>query len=697
MLQGLQPLGRLKLAAVLLLVFLFSVPIKELRYVPIYEALTIKAHKNSPPHVAFEELLADNEDIQLWKNIENPSIIHTLQSGEDVLRVPAGLALQELVISKDEVLKTFGSNEGGVAIASSTTNSPPVAPHSTTSVHQNRHPAYVAGEQNSREFPEVKNKRANEFEIDGLNRRQLTRLQAAKENGIDVESLIEETLMAEAKTPSRADVGNSYSVVGQKQVRGLLEISEGLAVTDENKIFVRRISEGSNKELGQVSLKDGTYQIQVQDLTGSLIAELKDKQGRVLGEGQVRFGNLAINKKDLTFLGPKINIKPHSSPSAVVASAYDEGDARSAPAQTVASVYRGDKNLEPSQQALLSVDGMSKGSLTALRASAPEHLQTLAFLGNANKEVKTTLFPESMIRALYNIVAEERGPIHAEDYRVIWGTVSEENKPLAGVEVVMESFPAAVPVYFNELNIPDKNLTATSQNGKFAFINVPTGYHSLAALKNEKLLGYQNTNVEFDTVSLADIEISKNVEQVPVNVFDAFSGMGLVAKIEMQSLAEDIVVNSGSVVQLPALDRNGLLKADPENADYVSARYIYNDAASAVDIPLVRWDYIVRVKEHFKIQDLPSVGMVMGFMPLEDFDVYLAGLENFPAQNIIYFDAQGRLTPGNKGVKGGGFMIFNVPEDTHEIVLMGNESHKIHSRVIPVDRSSLTILNFVNY
>ncbi len=663
-----------------MLVALFiSIPVKELRYVPIYDALTIKAHKNSPPHVAFEELLADNKDIQIWESIDHPPLIHSLQSGDGVLPVLGtnSLSLSELVISKDE------------AIAAHEFDSPFTDSLEKRQIATSRDSVF--------QIPAVESVQNDEKKVlENLNHRQENRIWAAQERGVDIENLIKETLGPEAAIDSGAELpSNQYQVVGNKNIKGLVEISDGLAVTNENKILVRRFSDGVYKEAGQVSIKDGTYSIDIEDISGAVIAQLRDNQGRVLGEGRVRLGNLAMNKFEKSFSGPKINIKPNSNMSAAISSYYNEKAEQSSPPQTVASLFRGAKDLSPEKGAVIAMDDVTRGSASILRASAPDHLQTIALMGT-DLETKAQLFPSSMIGALYNIVSEDRGLGSVEDYRVIWGQVTTDDKATANAEVVLESFPALTAIYFNEFNIPDSNLKTTSKNGLYAFVNVPEGFHSLVVLQKDKVVGYQNTNVENDSVSLAHIELGKEKFNVPLKVYDAFTGQGLGAKIDMQSLEESISVTGGTVVSLPAVNRFGFIRALPEESDYVSARYLYNDSDISVNVPMIKWDWLVRIKEYLKIQELPSVGAVVGFVPAEDFEVYLAGYDNFPASNIVYFDAEGKILSSGKGIKGGGFIIYNVPEDTHEVVVYGADSHKINSRVVPVDRGSLAVLTYLN-
>src|SRR5690606_4568906 len=71
-------------------------------------------------------------------------------------------------------------------------------------------------------------------------------------------------------------------------LKGAWEIAGGLGMTADHKVSIQRIVEGIPKEVGEVSLRDGTYNIHVDALYGNLIAKMMDPSGKVLGEGQFK-------------------------------------------------------------------------------------------------------------------------------------------------------------------------------------------------------------------------------------------------------------------------------------------------------------------------------------------------------------------------------------------------------------------------
>src|SRR5690606_1189436 len=93
-----------------------------------------------------------------------------------------------------------------------------------------------------------------------------------------------------------------------------------------------------------------------------------------------------------------------------------------------------------------------------------------------------------------------------EQPNIIWGQVKLDGKTVSGVEVHVESDPSLIPVYFNDLMLPDAKLNVTSANGIFAFIDVSPGYHSLLATRAGTLFGYQNVIAEEGSIAVGDIE-----------------------------------------------------------------------------------------------------------------------------------------------------------------------------------------------
>jgi hypothetical protein len=207
-----------------------------------------------------------------------------------------------------------------------------------------------------------------------------------------------------------------------RRIVGPIEITGGLAVTNEHHIEIRRNDEGIIKELGSVDLMKGTYSIDVEDTSGSVVAKLVSREGKILGEGSFRLAKLAVG--DLNFLqGPKIKVEPHADYGGVVASVYNTRTNDAPPPQTRVTMIKGATDASVRKDGTVSMDNVTKGSTTVLRAAAPKHLQTNSII-TSGQEFRSNLYPVTMINALLDIVGQQRAQSFDGAPTVIWGRVA---------------------------------------------------------------------------------------------------------------------------------------------------------------------------------------------------------------------------------------------------------------------------------
>src|SRR5690606_18871488 len=135
------------------------------------------------------------------------------------------------------------------------------------------------------------------------------------------------------------------------------------------------------------------------------------------------------------------------------------------------------------------------------------------------------IFPKSMIKAMKEIVSEQR-MINLNDptMPIIWGQAKVDGKTVSGVSVEIESAPSIEPIYFNEWMLPDINLKATSSNGLYAFIGVPEGLHAVLGRRGEQYFSHQNVVVQRGAVAIGDLESAHRAELAPLRIYDAFTG-----------------------------------------------------------------------------------------------------------------------------------------------------------------------------
>ncbi|MNJ91020.1 hypothetical protein D3C87_86640 [compost metagenome] len=703
----LQRLRRRWLLPIAALAAVFSLPsqLGGVKFVPIYEALTIRAQKNSPPHVAFEGLIEPALRISEWDRIEQkPAVTLATHQGFATTRSPASFLAKRIVVP-EMVLK-----KNSEVLISEAEKYEPVRQREWV---QSLSAAQVARLEEAQRRTEVldhdwtpptlaqmaQEVLASSGALNNATPQRNYYISGRTPQG-EVRTDIPRPRMGLNNPPS-SDSDMAPSEMGLVEgnnslhkIVGPIEITGGLAVTNEHHIEVRRNDRGIYKELGRVDLQQGLYNIEVDDPSGTVVARLVNKDGKVLGEGSIRLGLAVASNGQNVIKGPKLKVAPHPDFAGIVTSAYNPKAEDTAPAKTRVTFVKGASEVTAKSDATVAMDNVVKKSTTVMRAAAPNHLQTTSIIVSGT-EFKTLLYPENMVEALQNIISQQRRVSLEGAPRIIWGKVTLDGKALAGIDVRVESEEGLEPIYFNQFMIPDANLKATSENGLYAFIDVQEGFHSVLATRSSAIFGYQNVVVEEASVAQADIESTIRKESVPLNIYDAFTGKAVPATVTMQSLEEELKSETGSeTLLLPPISRLGLMRVEPANSEYVGARYLYNDSEAFIHAPLIRWSWLSSIRTYLKFDDAPSTGTIVGFVPDEEFEVYLAGYDQFPARNIVYFDMHGRILQTGKGIAGGGFIIFNAEDDTHEVVVLGTRTQKMYSRVLPVDPASLSILTF---
>lgn len=475
------------------------------------------------------------------------------------------------------------------------------------------------------------------------------------------------------------------------EIHGPWEIAGGLGWTNDHSIDLRHSVEGSTREAGILSVKDGTYNINIASLAGSLIAKMYDKAGNVLGEG-----TLALQEGFLQAgVAPKLIIRPQVNfIRGIAPNSYDGGKNKKTIDGLSAKALQNDIPFEKGPDDTLQLPNINRNSQTVARFEA-EHFTKSNMLLISGQDFKAPVFPEKMIKALKEIVSEQLSyDLNNPQQPLIWGQVMMDSRLVAGAQVEIEGEPDAKVVYFDLLNLPDTNLKETSANGYFAVIGAQEGFHALVARRGGQYYAHNVVSLEAGTVSIVNLESSLKTKNVPLRVFDAFAGTAQAAELEMQSLEMPLKIDDKgwTSILLPQVSRLSLMQVNPTDQKYLPAQYFYNDDQDFIHVPLVSEDWLLQILQPKWSRIDAEKGTVIGFVQDENFEVYLAGNETFLPENITYFDSQGKL--GREGIKGGGFIINNIDPDTHEIVVYGKQSERFSSRLLPVDQKSVSVILF---
>jgi uncharacterized GH25 family protein len=661
------------------------------------KGLTIQTSKFEPPRVAFDEVFG-NDSLNEWSLLKSKKGSQNLN--ETPLPFVAKTPVQKLHTQK-LILEpmTFSQNEIQKAESDRAWMDELSAKEQTRLIAANEKHRTLDENWELPSFQQLAEQQIQKAKL------TVESVESSREEKIKIEAVDENGVHRNANSVKTADVqtkkeGDADRAPDHYQVSGQIELSGGLPAGPQWVIQVSRYEDDVKKEDARIDLTKSVYKIQVPELSGSLYAQVVDQStGQILGEGSYR---LSPYSKDQINGQAKITIQRTNNSIAVNLGSYYRNPSRLT--GKVGSVAK-DKSVaakvlfasagaegKTDENGVYRFDQIMKGSWGLLRTEAKDFFPSL-FLVRSGTEKRLPLFPEKMVTALKQIIADQAVTSSVpESGSIVWGQVLQDGKPMAGATIAAEISELYQPIYFNSLLLPDSSLKATSENGFFAFIHLPAGFQALFATQGAAYLSHANVVVDEDAISIAEMESSLQTEKVEVKVFDALMGTAQQASLEFQSLPTQLDVKGFAEVNLPPISRLSLLRVHPQSEDYLESQQIYEDQIDFLHIPLVSKSWIASLQGARLVNVDPNAGMIVGFVSSGTFDVYLSHDDNYPRENVVYFNSQGQVV--ESGVPGGGFVLMNVPQGVQSVVVASKESDLIQSQVVPVDTQSASVLKF---
>jgi hypothetical protein len=468
-------------------------------------------------------------------------------------------------------------------------------------------------------------------------------------------------------------------------IRGNFELSEGVGIVDHI-VSLRRVFEGQSIELGEVDLKAGMYQILVGSFEGELVAEIKDRAGMVIGEDRQKI--LGLKRAGLFFSGPLLKV---GQPTTVGLNLRNVDDRKLREADLTASLYSGNFSLKKTTDTYPNVASLSS-TLALISDKSGKSATTISFR-TAKDNSETLLFSQKWVDGLKTYLSEKLQIQYQSNSGFIIGRILQDGKPLAGAQVVVENQPGLEPYYLDQFLIPQTEQSATSSNGFFIIPGINSGRYNIAAFIKDRPVGSQIYFADDNVVSYQEILSTIKAQSIVVRAFDGFTGEEMDADLILPG-HEDIFSVVDGVGRYRTSAAAGLqeIQVRPAHSAYTPYVYLQNAKKDHIHLPLIQDAYLDQIRIQKQIPQLPDSSTFIGFAPAGQFDLHLT-VENFDQRQIVYFDAQGAtsLTP----VKGGGFIIYNLPEGLQEIILQDQKNDKTFSQVLFAEPTKNYVAHFV--
>ena len=662
--------------------------------------LKIKIERNTPPFAALEDNFIDHMDTQpaevIVKNEELGSSTMTADKVVSRIRKGDGIPRQQTIalksVSRDEVLQTLflplvQSMHNSDADAVTSTIQDPDAIGSASSVSHGR--SYAPSRPMS-----VATVGAN-----ALGGQSTLVLPSSAAPGLPAVTTPPAPTAAHTMLSGQTASTEALTEVMSRQISGTIELTDGLALTSPSDQIVvyHEIEDAPSGVEGTVWIRDGRYKIQVDNLTGRLVAELRNVRGEMLGRGQLDLVDLPLQKsQQFRVVDVELKIAPVAQGLAgqvISGNAYTGQHVVVAQAQ-VATNSQADLVMADARGAFQD-KALTNGSMALVKASRVGYWKTLA-TATTDRLNTLVLLPKALLKSVAQ-VAKLIHPLLLIDRStaIIWGHVNSNGQPLSGARaLLLTGSEDLTPIYFNEMMIPDPNLKATSSNGLFAFVAVPPGAHVIQAA----LADHLSEPVAFPTqpqeVSSVDVDMALS-RRMTLKSFDAFDpSLPLANAGAKLGSSRTIAIDPSGLGFLRFAPGSSLMVMDFDaQAPYVAERFVVSRDKTHAYLPMVKAEWLDAMRGG--VAAAAGAATVVGFVQgTSSYHVLLDSVaDQTMAQDIVYFDAQGERTKSGFGEAGGGFVIFNLQEGYRQIAVTADDSDRFSTSVVLADSHVVSVVN----
>lgn len=546
----------------------------------------------------------------------------------------------------------------------------------------------------------------NQFLAPGWN--DARKIATLENNSNEIEKISEKHFVNQTTTTEKTiseQAHNDFALKKWGIVRGKFELTDGVGVVDHI-IELKRIEEGRIRDVGYVDLKAGLYSIEIESPHGYLMAQIKDKQGRLVGEDSERIINL--QSRGLFFEGPFLKV---GRPDGITINPNYPGGGRSAanvllkPAEpqlqkstpsnepVSATIFNNEKSLDNADE---TTSNISKYSSTIARLFDPSRTyKNVTTIRHVGEKIETQMFTMNWVEGVMSYISEaQKIEFKNKNGPIILGRVLIDSKPAAGFDVQVISAPGLEPVYFDQFLIPSVAKFATTENGYFMFAGLEPGHYQVIVQKQGVLVAAQDFVAEEGSMSLQNINLSSTPKTKVIRSFDAFSSTPAGADAIFSELEEAIELPEGSGVYKSNLEFGiGETLVRPVERQFLPMRYTQSSRKDHIHLPLIQEQWLEAIKTARKITQNRNFGIIIGFTSELNYDAYLT-LENYNKDDIVYFDSNGNIV--YEPSIGGGFVLFNVLVGSQEVVLQEKNSDKLYSQVFNVHAEQISVTHFIN-
>ncbi len=511
------------------------------------------------------------------------------------------------------------------------------------------------------------------------------------------QSLVSEAIITDDDIEGSTEGGQArFASYDGLHINGSLVLDGDVPVIGSNyKLIVYR--ENENAEIldegeARVSQDESSFSITLSDLTDSyLVVEMLNDQDQIVARGEnlvyPEFGTepehsiIRLSNFDGGLYGVVTRALQYNKTHAVagdVTVSYDSG----------LSMYNTDevgnfKDLD-----------FASGSEIWARFSNDENFKETITLLKSSQKSSISLIEKQFMASIRELLGyENKIP---RNYPVIFGQIKNNANTFSGANISVENDPDAQVVYFNDLNIPDKSMYQTGENGYFAVFGIQEGLKVLDIRADGQNI-LQVLPAQNATVTYLNLDLHKNLK-TEVSVASFFEGDDQDFNIKSFESSQVIKLNGANQINYSSTGSLSIYDVEVNAADVPEMSVQLLNRSSRQEFFTVSEDFINHmysfVKESLGVDYIDDRGHILGYVKSETkIDVLMKEVFEDEGQVLVYFnkDKQVSLEPFSDLVQG--YAILNAVDGLQAIRIRREEyEDDIYHQSVYVEPSRLTML-----
>ncbi|MCB0347387.1 MAG: hypothetical protein KDD37_01055 [Bdellovibrionales bacterium] len=461
--------------------------------------------------------------------------------------------------------------------------------------------------------------------------------------------------------------GNGKSLLGDdtnkaQVLKGTFEFTNGMGfLFGQQDLQIVHEIDGVIYDKGFINWSSATFEIPISNLVGEIKAVVIDRDGFVVGEGEIPLEGLPNDTYELS--GFHIPLAPkYNGLNIQTISAYSFDDyIEKSPNVNIS---------QPMEPAVYSTDYEGKIENKLIKNGSQQNLQFKGY-GNwtttkyieAGEKVFVHMFEDSMVNALLETLKEQgysKGLVG--NHGIVWGKI-KNFKDASGVMVKITDQDAFGPAYLNHAYLPQKDLYATTKNGYFIFAGVTPGIHSVSFEYQGKTI-QRSIEVFRQNITYLDVEMDNVVEQ-KVTFFDGDTKSE--TSLEVYIPGSTVVAAPSNPMKIKSIRSSAYNILEFKERE---GRFTYR-----VNLPSTQKRIQIKYLGTDKLSQVLNAKLfsnaIIGFVEPGEFSGIFLNNYELTEKQMVYFDIESKIIPSNQLVSRWkeivGFMIYDIANGSQSI------------------------------